>query len=61
MEWACLPLWYMANITVNGFARGGGGEPEEQTDPDFIPSSCNRESEKSPVLYLGNGPNFKTY
>lgn len=66
MENGCLSLWYMVSVIVNGFARGGGvnsgaREPKMQTAPDFIPSSCNRESEKTPILYPGNCPNLKTY
>ena len=41
--WWCLDLEGGLGVGV----RSGLGEPLKQTAPDFIPSSCSRESEKS--------------
>lgn len=40
---------------------GGVGSPRSRQALMFIPSSCNRESEKTPIPYPGTGLNFKTY
>ena len=37
----------LEGVGVGECVRSGLGEPLQQTDPDFIPSSCSRESEKS--------------
>lgn len=42
-----------------GSVRAGAGEASEQTAPDFIPSSCIRESEKSLHSLLREWPQLE--